>query len=130
MSLLNISEASKTTGKSRATLYKYIKDGRLSTVQDNDGQKKIDTSELLRVFGELVSNDTDSSVKNIHLYTDMTIEALHSQINMLRDELNAAHDREAKLLALLEQHTLALAAPDTDSTKKPGWFARLFNAPS
>jgi hypothetical protein len=44
---------------------------------------------------------------------------------MLRDELNAAHERESKLLAMLEQHTLALAAPAPDATKKSGWFARL-----
>jgi hypothetical protein len=46
---------------------------------------------------------------------------------MLHDELSAAHDREAKLLSMLEQHTLALAAPTSDTTKKQGWFAWLFN---
>jgi hypothetical protein len=86
-------------------------------------QKKIDTSELLRVFGELVSNDMYSNDTNIQRFTGGTVEALHSQIDMLRDELNAAHERESKLLAMLEQHTLALAAPD--AAKKPGWFARL-----
>jgi predicted site-specific integrase-resolvase len=126
MPLLNVSEAAKATGKSRATLHRYIKDGRLSTVQDNDGQKKIDTSELLRVFGELLSNDTDSCDNKIQQFTDTTVAALHSQINMLRDELNAAHDRETKLLAMLEQHTLALAAPTSATAKKPGWFAWLF----
>jgi len=136
MALLNISEAAKLTGKSRATLHKYINNGRLSAVQCDSGQKKIDTSELLRVFGELVSNSVNSDDKNEQHFTSNTIDVLHSQIDLLRDELNAAHEREkaalereSKLLAMLEQHTLALADPTTSKTKTSGWFSRFFKRP-
>ncbi|MFU8788286.1 MAG: hypothetical protein ACNA7G_04600 [Methylobacter sp.] len=53
MSLISISEASELTGKSIPTLYRHIKDGSLSQI-DN----KIDTAELLRLFGAF-RNSTD-----------------------------------------------------------------------
>ncbi|MDO9139033.1 MAG: hypothetical protein Q7U38_01720 [Methylobacter sp.] len=51
MSLISISEASELTGKSIPTIYRHIKDGNL-TQTDN----KIDTTELLRLFGSFKSS--------------------------------------------------------------------------
>lgn len=43
--------ASRLTNKSRTTVHRYISNGKLSTCTDENGVKKIETSELLRVFG-------------------------------------------------------------------------------
>lgn len=51
MALVSISEASRLTNKSRTTVHRYISKGKLSICTDENGVKKIDTSELLRVFG-------------------------------------------------------------------------------
>lgn len=51
MALVSISEASRLTSKSRTTVHRYISKGKLSICTDENGVKKIDTSELLRVFG-------------------------------------------------------------------------------
>jgi len=50
MALITISETARLTGKNRTTIYKYINSGKLSVVTGVDGSKKIDTSEVLRVF--------------------------------------------------------------------------------
>ena len=53
MALVSVTEAARLTGKNRATIHRYIKQGKLSQVTDETGTKKVDTSELLRVFGTL-----------------------------------------------------------------------------
>lgn len=53
MSQLPISEAAKRVGRSPKTLYRLVSTGVLSATVDENGKKQIDTSELLRVFGEI-----------------------------------------------------------------------------
>ena len=54
MTEISITEAMKLTGKSRPTLYRHIKTGKLSKTY-NGG---IDTSELRRVYGEFGTIET------------------------------------------------------------------------
>lgn len=53
MAVVSISEAARLTGKSRKTIQRYVADGRMSMSQADAGTKGIDTSELIRVFGEM-----------------------------------------------------------------------------
>ena len=53
MASINLSQAAKLVAKSRTTLWKYIKSGKLSVNRDSNGKPFVDTSELIRVFGEL-----------------------------------------------------------------------------
>ena len=48
-----IADSTRLTGKGRDALYRRIKKGILSAEKDRDGNTVIDTSELVRVFGEL-----------------------------------------------------------------------------
>uniref|UniRef100_UPI001F4BC82F helix-turn-helix domain-containing protein n=1 Tax=Klebsiella pneumoniae TaxID=573 RepID=UPI001F4BC82F len=50
MARVSISEAARLTGKSRTTLHRLIKSGDLSTCSGERNAKRVDTSELLRVF--------------------------------------------------------------------------------
>ena len=71
MTKLNISRASRATGKNRTTLYRHIESGKLSSEKDGTGNTVIDVSELQRVYGELnldainvtVANSTDRVAK-------------------------------------------------------------------
>ena len=47
---ISVTKAAKEWGVSRTTIYQKVNDGELSRTAD----KKIDTSEMLRVFGEPV----------------------------------------------------------------------------
>lgn len=53
MALHSISEAHRLTGKARSTIRRDLRSGRLSATQDPDGASKIDTAELVRVYGPL-----------------------------------------------------------------------------
>ncbi len=59
---ISVSEASKRWGVSRTTIYKKIDDGELSRNSD----KKIDTAEMLRVFGNPPNTErTEQNDKNV-----------------------------------------------------------------
>jgi|GEM_PF-718910 len=62
MALVSISKAAQLAGLSRTQIYRgYIEKGKLSTVTVDDRPPRIDTSELLRVFGELKGSDSHST---------------------------------------------------------------------
>ena len=101
----SVSDAATLYKKSRATLYKDIKNGVLS--RDHDGS--IDFSELLRVYGEPFggtnSKRLDTSPRqNIDTpeYTDNTVVELKNQIEFLKKQLEKAEDREAKANARID----------------------------
>jgi len=52
MAIVSISEAARLTGRNRKTIQRYVAAGRLSPSQDTR-MRGIETSELIRVFGEL-----------------------------------------------------------------------------
>ncbi|MDT3309704.1 hypothetical protein [Shewanella vaxholmensis] len=53
MAKLNLSQAAKIVGRNRTTLWRHINNGKLSIERDRDGNPLVDTSELLRVYGEM-----------------------------------------------------------------------------
>ncbi|WP_342049708.1 plasmid replication DNA-binding protein [Acinetobacter nosocomialis] len=101
----SVSDAATLYKKSRATLYKDIKNGVLS--RDHDGF--IDFSELLRVYGEpfgvkpVKRIDTPAiQNQNTSEYTDKTVVELKNQIDFLKKQLEKAEDREAKANARID----------------------------
>lgn len=61
MAQVNISQAAKLVGKSRTTIHRKINKGELSI-----SNGLIDTSELIRVFGELKSESEQLNVQAVH----------------------------------------------------------------
>ena len=101
----SVSDAATLYKKSRATLYKDIKNGVLS--RDHDGS--IDFSELLRVYGEPFGGNHSkridtSSIQNQNTpeYIDKTVVELKSQIDFLKKQLEKAEDRESKANARID----------------------------
>ena len=61
--IISVTKAAKEWGVSRTTIYQKVNDGQLSRNAD----KKIDTSEMLRVFGEPLSKKrTEQSLDSPH----------------------------------------------------------------
>jgi len=58
MTQLSVRLAAERVGVTRQTLFKKIKDGELSATIDHRGNKQIDVSELMRVYGALLPNDS------------------------------------------------------------------------
>ena len=108
----SVSDAATLYKKSRATIYKDIKNGTLS--RDHDGS--IDFSELLRVYGEPYTgkntkriNTSQIQESNTVEYSENTVVELKNQIDFLKKQLEKAEDRETKansridtLLTLIE----------------------------
>jgi len=104
MALVSISEAARLTGKARSTLHKYIKQGKLSTTTDqNTGNKSIETSELIRVFGKISNSSTTDSDSVTHASklqqeTPNTTQSLQIKLQLLEQE-NAHLKAEKELLS-------------------------------
>ena len=128
MTEISITEAMKLTGKSRPTLYRHIKSGKLSKTS-NGG---IDTSELRRVYGEFetlnVTNENKVVTKSIKTekksisqnekdeteiqHLKEQLEMLKSQLSKTEYQLERSQQKEDKLLQLIENR---LPPPDEDS---------------
>ena len=61
---LTISAVHRLTGKARSTIAKHMKNGDLSFVQDNDGNRLIETSEVIRVYGDFLDLDSEGNLKS------------------------------------------------------------------
>ncbi|HAT1528471.1 TPA: DNA-binding protein [Morganella morganii] len=104
MALVSISEAARLTGKARSTLHKYIKQGKLSTTTvQNTGNKSIETSELIRVFGKISNSSTTDGdsvthVSKLQQETPSTTQSLQIKLQLLEQE-NAHLKAEKELLS-------------------------------
>ena len=109
MAKLTISDAARVTRVSRVTLHRYIKAGRLSRSADGT----IDTAELLRVGLTLHPDTVQQPVTvqrpaTLPVTADTTalerlIDVLHRELEAAREREQAARDREAMLLQMLQQ---------------------------
>lgn len=83
---LTLGQAAKETGKSKATISKYIKTGKLSVVSKNDSGFQIDPSELFRVFPankQQTGKNEQSLTPEIHTANS----ALQTEIELLRERV-------------------------------------------
>jgi len=69
-----VTKAAKEWGVSRTTIYQKVNDGELSRAAD----KKIDTSEMLRVFGEPVSKKRTEQPLNTSVNTHLNSQTVQS----------------------------------------------------
>lgn len=143
MAKVTVSEAARLVGLARQNLYKnYINEGKISVDRDHLGKPKIDTSELIRVFGEIrmthdVSQEEqmmttenaihDSKLAVITQAKDQVIAALRLQIEAAIEREKKAEDREAWLRQQLEdaQRQVKLLTHDGgggSSTKRAPWW--------
>lgn len=141
----SVRDAAQRVGISRQTMFRYIKDGKISATSDRDGQKQIELTELLRVFGELqpetetpatprnsprpVSRDTATAP--VTSQYQMEILRLQAQLEIKTAELDLAKERinelkvaqheasveKNRFLEIIERQSLLLAAPKPARTR-------------
>ena len=119
MTILSVTEAAKAAGVGKATIYRRLKDGTLTTSKQPDGSKGVDTAELIRVFGEL-KPQVSESVSEIPLRHHGMVELLQRQVDSLEKQLQASLERESKLFNLLEQRLLEAPKGKHRKGKKKG----------
>ena len=112
MKTLTVLELSKLYNINRQTIYNNIKKGILSKNSDN----KIDLAEAIRVFGEPIKKqDVKDSVK-IDSQNLAEVLLLRQQIDMLKNQLDDAKDRESFYQNQIETMQRLLEAPKPNIT--------------
>jgi len=107
MKSLTVLELSKLYNINRQTIYNNIKKGILSKNSDN----KIDLAEAIRVFGEpSKKQDVKESVK-IDSPSSAEVLLLRQQIDILKNQLDDAKDRESFYQNQIETMQRLLEAP-------------------
>jgi len=149
MAKIPISEAVKMVGVSQTTLYRDLKEGKMSYETDARGRKVIDTAELQRVYKDAynrpendVGNNGNSQRETIvnngksengtkKEANSAVIAVLEEQVAMLKEQLENATTREQKLIDMLsaeQEKTRQLMLPPPDNDKpKSNFFRRIFN---
>jgi len=118
---LSLTQAAKIAGKSKSTINRSIKSGKLSAIRRDDGSYSIDGAELARVFqiGTQLDSNWVSAAPPMEQVRTATLEAENAA-------LRAALDREREALdevrtdrdAWKQQATALLAAPP----KRRSWW--------
>lgn len=109
-----LGEAAKATGKSKATISKAIKNGRVSAQKDESGVFHIDPSELHRVYPVNVSKETGGKpeVPSEHLATIRELSArLEAAAERLQDKEAVISDLKEDRDRWRQQATALLSAP-------------------
>lgn len=121
--------AAKATGKSRATIQRAIKQGKISASKNEHGQYDIDAAELLRVYPAKQPDETGNDTKKGHHETivlQVEIESLKTErererrqyeetIRDLRTRLDRSDSERERVTRLL-----------TSQHEKKGFLKRVF----
>lgn len=122
-----LGEAAKATGKSKATISKAIKSGRISASKDETGVFRIDPAELHRVYTPIVSREPEEtpSARPGNAENDGLIRELQARLEAAHERLS---DKEETISDLREdrdkwrQQATALLA---DQRPKGTFWSRL-----
>ena len=112
MKSLTVLELSKLYNINRQTIYNNIKKGILSKNSDN----KIDFSEAIRVFGEPSRKQDVKEPVKIDSPSSAEVLLLRQQIDMLKNQLDDAKDRESFYQNQIETMQRLLEAPKANMT--------------
>lgn len=128
MAWVSVRQAMELTGKGRSSLYRDMSRGRVSYRSEVDGGRLLDTSELIRVYGELrqVTSPERDGERQLDETRNEAMELLVSEIKLLREEV-AGLRMEIQANRLLEHKAAELLAESdvAENTAADGkkWWA-------
>jgi molecular chaperone GrpE (heat shock protein) len=112
MKSLSVVELSKLYSINRQTIYNHINKGILSKNSDN----KIDLSEAIRVFGEPSKKQSVKEPVKVDSQNSTENLLLRQQIDMLKNQLEDAKERESFYQNQIETMQRLLEAPKANMT--------------
>lgn len=103
--LLNITQAASAAGVSRRTFYNHIEQKGISTTTDQDGSKKVDLSELERIYGkEVVSqnlkdiaDENESGVSARETTRASSQGGVQAELQVLKERLKGLEESKSQL---------------------------------
>lgn len=126
-----IQEAQKLTGKSRRTLYRDMSTGRLSWAPEGENARRLETSELIRVYGALLPVAQPEIEKPAHADTGLGTQdtaLILAELKALREEV--AELRQAMRLIEHKPEPVPTDTPETaESVPDPkplSWWRAIF----
>jgi len=127
---LSLSQAAKLTGKSKSTINRAIKTGKLSATRHEDGSYSIDPAELARAFevepleGAKRGNPEPGEARLLE-----RIEALEAMLNREREisaDLKEERDRWRQQAAAFLTVQQAILQPDSHAQRHRRFWTKLF----
>ena len=96
-----LGEAAKASGKSKATISKAIKSGRLSAIRQDTGIFRIEAAELYRVYPKTVDGNQDRTPQTVAQTPENTpsVRELQARLEAAQERLT---DRDAVIADLRE----------------------------
>ena len=120
MAYVTIEEAAKLTGKSVQSLYRHVKQGKVS--KHHDG---FDTAELMRVYGALRNlSDTTVNLEKVSNESGLELSLLRRENELLRGNIEELRTDKHKLQETIDYFQRQLGAP-VQATEK-SFFGKLF----
>lgn len=119
---LTLKQAAEQSGKSKSTIHRAIKNGKLSAQKNEDGTYAIDPSELSRVYPATITQHSNEPVRD-------STDLLETKVAMLEDQLSRERetvDDLRKRLDRAEERVYALSAPPQTTEPKKGFWSRVF----
>ena len=131
-------EAVKLTGRSRRSLYRDIESGRVSSELGRDGQRRFETSELIRAYGPLAPVAHPPARKVAEAGTPLTVPSdmaeLAKELRELKEEVKELKQALMRLEYLPEPPATAPALSEAPPVplavapaSKPRSFADLLS---
>jgi hypothetical protein len=109
---LTLGQAAKKTGKSKATISKYVRSGKLSYISKDSTGYKLDPAEVFRVFTPINVDTERSLTPMVNTVQTLEIELLREMlqreqqtVDYLRNKLDQTESERADLRLRLECNT-------------------------
>lgn len=119
MAKLSLSEVSNRFNVSRSTLYRAIKEGRISRSADG----LFDIAEVIRCFGEPIKKHEPNQV-----VTSLKDDAdLRQLVDFMRKEIESYKDREKRYLDQIDRFQLLLGHKESEEKMSHDTLKRHFN---
>lgn len=130
MARISINKASLDFNISRNTLYKHIKQGKLT----KDAEGKLDTSDLIRLYGTHVNGQQDSTTVDTNIFTQLEQLKQENQqlkqllavnemlVNQLQQQIKDLKQDKENLFNQLNQKRIE----GRDQGSKRGLLSKLF----
>jgi DNA-binding transcriptional MerR regulator len=130
--VFTIGQAAKESGKSKSTIWKYLKNGTLSAQKNDDGTYSIDAAELFRVFPPTGGETFDERPTELNTNHKLSLEneVLKVQLAAQSERIQTLEADKHFLQEQLQRTTLLLTSvqdahkpqQETPQPKKRHWW--------
>ncbi len=99
-----LKEAAKATGKSKTTIHRALKSGKVSAIRTNNGAYAIEPAELHRVFPPIpAERDVEHSIMNVEEHTRNDLGTLRLQLESTEKERDRERQQLKEMIADLRE---------------------------